>query len=552
MTSVQYVPTAPRDQRMHRPEIAASWRRSMLSGLDAGVSMDVRSIGDIDADSPFARVSLPVLDRFREQTRGHRFAAMLVDAHARMLRTETGCSSLIPVIENIGAVTGALWTEDETGTNALATPHETRKPIFIHGDEHYVDALKEYSCYGAPVINPVTRRLEGVLDVMSDSAEESVLMRPFVDQMVSEIQRSLRRARGNKSEILLAAFEAASTHPSSTVVAISRSMVLQNASATALLTAADLELLRSLADAPPRHGTGKLSLTLQSGIGATADIEAVPNADGIVVRLQASIRPVVPRTAKPLDTIEQNERIISQLRNDPLRSAVIIGEPGVGRSTIAQAAIDGRLSCTISAVALSETDGEDALRSELASNCHEVLVIDDLGLLSERCLALVSASLATGTPILATSTPADAHHKEHARALALFASQFTLKPVRELRHQIFELFAAVQPKGPRLRFDGGSARVLASYTWPGNIAELRATVDSLSHRLGGIVTVEDLPERIRRGASSRAMTPWQRATHDAIVNALELMHGNKAHAAEFLGISRSSLYHHLREYRLHA
>lgn len=541
-----------RPMSARRPEIAESWHRSILSGVDPVTAMNDREIVDVDPDSLLARVSAPVLRKLCDQIAGDRFAVMLVDSDARMLRADRGCASLAPVLDRIGAVPGAVWTETATGTNALATPHETRKPIFIHGADHFVDALKDYSCYGAPIINPMTGRLEGVLDVMSDDAAENALMRPFIDQAVVEIQRCLKQARGHGSMALLSAFEAVANHPSSTVVAISRTMVFQNAAAAALLSAADLELLRSLAGASPGRSAAGLSLTLHSGTNATADIEPVPGTDGVVIRFRAMSRPIVPRSAKPVTMVEQSQSIVTRLRERAGRSAVLVGEPGTGRSTIAQAAVDGLRSCTISALALTGDDAEVMLRNELAATCHEVLVIDGLGLLSDRCLALVAGALeTTRTFVLATSAE-PAEGTEHARALSLFSERFTLRPLREQRHQLFEMISTVQPKGPRLQFDGASARVLTAYNWPGNLAELRGTVESLAHRLGGIVTLDDLPEHMRVGPSALAMTPWQRASCDAIVNALEMMRGNKAHAADFLGISRSALYHHLREYGLHA
>ncbi|MGO8609919.1 helix-turn-helix domain-containing protein, partial [Rhizobium johnstonii] len=64
---------------------------------------------------------------------------------------------------------------------------------------------------------------------------------------------------------------------------------------------------------------------------------------------------------------------------------------------------------------------------------------------------------------------------------------------------------------------------------------------------GTTIDVADLPIELRTKSTTKSMTPWQQASRDAIIRALESCHGNKAHAAEFLGISRSTLYHHIKE-----
>jgi two-component system response regulator AtoC len=103
---------------------------------------------------------------------------------------------------------------------------------------------------------------------------------------------------------------------------------------------------------------------------------------------------------------------------------------------------------------------------------------------------------------------------------------------------------------------------LQSYTWPGNIRELRNTIDrALLLGSGGIITDEHLPlDRMRRrsrptartteaptAAAPAAMAELER---QAILDALVRCAGNQSRAAELLGIPRRTFCKRLSEYNI--
>jgi transcriptional regulator with PAS, ATPase and Fis domain len=93
------------------------------------------------------------------------------------------------------------------------------------------------------------------------------------------------------------------------------------------------------------------------------------------------------------------------------------------------------------------------------------------------------------------------------------------------------------------------------YHWPGNIRELRNTLESMLVLADGeLLTERDLPEHILHTAASTGVgEPPAGLTMNAmeklaIVRALEFCGDNRTHAAQRLGISVRTLQRKLREY----
>jgi sigma-54 dependent transcriptional regulator, acetoin dehydrogenase operon transcriptional activator AcoR len=118
-----------------------------------------------------------------------------------------------------------------------------------------------------------------------------------------------------------------------------------------------------------------------------------------------------------------------------------------------------------------------------------------------------------------------------------------------------------------LRFDNATLELLLRYQWPGNVRELRNLIESLVlMSIGGVVTFKDLPEDFLEAATQVLSLPAQQ-THSnsaraddgitridemerrAIEKAVADADGNISAAADKLGLSRSTLYRKLHQYR---
>ncbi len=104
-----------------------------------------------------------------------------------------------------------------------------------------------------------------------------------------------------------------------------------------------------------------------------------------------------------------------------------------------------------------------------------------------------------------------------------------------------------------------SAKALfLDYPWPGNIRELRSIIESaVMVSDGDYITISDLPMNLQHYATGRreeigtkAIRNIEEGERSVIEEALRQTHGNKAKAAEALGISTRTLYRKLEKFDL--
>ncbi|MFE4670784.1 sigma-54-dependent Fis family transcriptional regulator [Streptomyces sp. NPDC056716] len=235
-----------------RSDIALSWKRSSMSGLRPSSGVAHLPVADIDRRGRLMTAATPVLDRLAQELADTGYSLLLADRQAQLTDVRVGRSGLRARLERDGAVLGGRWLEETTGTNSIATSHELRRGVTVRGEEHYLEALKKYTCYGRPVLSPVHRRLEGVVDVTCLATDDHPLLGPLLDRAVREIEDRLGDGAGLADQRLLAAFQLATASAASArttpVLALGDNLLLATPQAMELLDTADHATLRALAE----------------------------------------------------------------------------------------------------------------------------------------------------------------------------------------------------------------------------------------------------------------------------------------------------------------
>jgi transcriptional regulator of acetoin/glycerol metabolism len=519
-----------------RPEIELSWKRSRLSGIEPDLPPLEDAVVDVDPGSHLLKAAAPVLQQLAGKLRGTHYSLLMADRDGRLVYRWFDDPRLETVLDGLGIRAGASSTEETLGTNAIGTALETRRGIAVHGAEHFIEPFKGYSCYGHPIISPVSRRLEGVLDISGAAAEANPLLAPLLVRAVEDIELRLLDQAKTSERLLLAAFQAESRVRSRAVAALGEDMLLTNKAAVDLLGPGDCSAMRFLVDDLDVAQERKTQLILASGLEVDVHLLRVAGAcDGTLFRFQPAA--TARRPSRREDTPTRSGR-----------SILIHGPVGSGRTTEARRVVPDAtyLNC---ADATTDEAWARRLRVELGT-AERALCLENIDLLPDALAAVVVDAVAAGRALVATSGPVRDLTGSRAALAAMLVDQRELATLQERAAEIGTLAMRIVHEldpAANIRLVPSVVDTLANRAWPGNLHELRAVmIEVLRRRTAGDVTVDDLPEEYRTVARRRALGGRERAERAAIVEALKQHGGNKVRAAEELGISRTTLYARMR------
>jgi hypothetical protein len=152
-----------------RGVIVDSWRRCAAAGLDAQRGLAPLALAGDEAEERWVRSSLSagegVLAGLLDDVRSEGQQVLLVcDADGTLLWID-GDEQMLDDATGVHLQRGARWSETAAGTNAMGTALALDHSLQVFSAEHFATPVHGWTCSAAPLHDPVTGELLGVLDL---------------------------------------------------------------------------------------------------------------------------------------------------------------------------------------------------------------------------------------------------------------------------------------------------------------------------------------------------------------------------------------------------
>ncbi|RKT77892.1 regulatory Fis family protein [Terracoccus luteus] len=487
--------------------VVASWQRSADYGVDLETVEPVFS-GTPVTDSLFAECGQEVLSGLHRTLENEPISLMLTDADGLVLGRLSGDTSLLRALDAVHLAPGFAFSEREAGTNGLGLALADRVPSVVRAEEHYSLSLCTYTCAAVPVLDPVSGRLEGAVNITTWSRSNSDLLLALAQSAAS-----------NTSALMLARSQGRRPRPAprGEVVRV-ESARLEPGSGTAH------ELGEAWSDA-----VGRAAHALAAGRVVAAVGEA---GSGRATLLAQALR-----RARPHD------RILSAAAPPPadVETWLALWAPEVGKP---------HTGVIVRDVDVLPAWSAPALRSLLVGRPSGAGPVGGavVGLGGGRPGGTTAGDHpASGAGWAVTAESANALPAELAPLVDVVVE---VAPLRDRVEDVMRLaeHVAHRARGRAIEFTPTARRALESCPWPGNVEQLVRAVRHAVSRTN-VVDVAHLPAEVLSG-SSRALTRIEAFERDEIVRCLTRPGATMKDAAAELGMSRATVYRKLGYYDL--
>lgn len=182
-----------------RPLVLESWRRSLVGGRDpetmlAPFALTADELAELRDQHPLGAVMPVIRQLLVDEADLTGMIVAVSDAAGRLLWVE-GNRGLRNRAERMNFVEGTSWREIDAGTNAPGTALAIDREVQIFRAEHLARTVTPWSCTAAPVHDPDTGSLLGVLDLTGGDPVAGPTSLALVRATVRAVESELRLNR---------------------------------------------------------------------------------------------------------------------------------------------------------------------------------------------------------------------------------------------------------------------------------------------------------------------------------------------------------------------
>ena len=472
--------------------LMASWLRSQDYGVSLE-SVDPVFTGTYDDGSLFFECAQEVLGDLYRTLINEPISLMLTDADGLVLNRLSGDTSLLRALDAVHLAPGFAYSEREAGTNGLGLALADRMPAVVRAEEHYVSSLCTYTCAAAPVLDPITGRVEGAVNLTTWST--------------------------SSSDLLLALAQSAASNTSSLMLARSRGHQSRPAPKG--------EVFR-IDNARLEPGSGTLYDLSASWNACVEDARRALVAGRVVVAVGERGAGRATMLAQAQRAVGPRDRILSARAPAPqdVDAWLSLWAPELGKPHTAV------IVCDV-----------DALPRGAADHLRDLVVRARVGSLDDRPVQPLG-----GLPLALT---AERFEDIPPSLAALVDTVVQVLPLRERSHDVVPLahHFARKARGRDVELTPAADRALVAAPWPGNVSQLARVVRAAASTTD-LIDIRHLPAEVLCGTQHR-LSRIEAFERQELVRVLTRPGVTMLQAVEELGMSRATIYRKIAQYDVH-
>jgi GAF domain len=195
-----------------RTPIADSWRRSHAAGVDPSPDHRAPVLSDEDETSarwdvhPLA-AALPVIEESLTAIADESEHLIVVSDAAGLLLWIGGNAQVrMAAADSMNFTEGALWSENGAGTNAIGTALAADHAVQVFAAEHFNEIVQAWTCAAAPVHDPDTGQLLGIVDLTGKMTTVHPHSLALANTTAKAVESQLRWAMHEQDDRLLARY----------------------------------------------------------------------------------------------------------------------------------------------------------------------------------------------------------------------------------------------------------------------------------------------------------------------------------------------------------
>jgi sigma-54 dependent transcriptional regulator, acetoin dehydrogenase operon transcriptional activator AcoR len=511
---------------------------------------------------PIARIEMLGLSKHMLHTQ---YGIMLTD-HDGVILSYVGDPAFSLTARRSGFREGAVWSEQELGTNGMGTCLMTREPIVIHRSDHFLVQNTGLTCSAAPIFDP-QGRLMAALDISGCSSGAQTHTLALVEIAAQNIENRALLNSCRQYHILRfhRCAEFVST-PGEGVVAFDEggTIIGANRSALELLGYADHKSLcgQSVAVVLDTPLATLLHMGMRHGLRPEQLVSRLEHH-----KLFAAVQPpadefrrapksvvVGTRASDALDALQptdpvmmRNVQILRRVLNRDI-SVLLLGETGTGKGYFAKAIHQASrradkpfvaVNCAAIPEMLIESElfgykagaftgaTREGNPGRILQASGGTLFLDEIGdmplALQARLLTVIEerevVPLGGSKPMPVDIRVISATHRDPVEMIArgqfrddlyyrLNGITLTIPPLRERKDaadMVRHMLRIEAGERAPVQIDEALVQRLARYSWPGNLRQLRNVLCMmLALRESDYLTLDDFDESWLRGAARPA------------------------------------------------